>query len=555
MQVLELTLLVLVGHLVHGYSPGIDFVGIGYNLLKANPEGGVGGAGGVDPGLNGVRKILQLSSGTVPKEVAYKPRHSCLQQKSTHVYYGSKSYQSRLGVGVTASGQGNTGVATAAFSLSAGYKRAYSETNKAGNVIFDDETICNLGTARFTEELSSQHNLHVTINFAAALCSLPVLYNSAVYMKFLDDWGTHVVMQVDFGTKLIKRYESSRTEFIKHVQKSGGFGLSVGGFLSLDFKTFKASSAYKLRFGTYQSTLTSGSTNQPEPIGLTIKTIAEALNKDYWQGSSVLKACGHSLSVLRFKQIHLVTALTGYAKFKLFTPPTDPQLRIPLTWPSGTYGLIKTTSGCPAGRVTWHEGMRHYDDYSRHRAKTSEFASNYYIKNSNEWSNPNHIAGTKGRDIDIEFCMKGDNKITEYDGDWPAGDYCILKYGDCPKGFQSGSIFWDDNDTRNHNFQGGTVPDGQYDADTRIDFCCRQDALPTHEILLPTEKPFILFKYTRECQHIKDMVVREEYIVWTDDNYHGHDKVTGAHPFDDGGHDLHKLHFCYYAKSGSSLIG
>ncbi|XP_050416955.2 uncharacterized protein LOC126830601 [Patella vulgata] len=449
-------------------------------------------------------------------------------------------------------GQGNTGVATAAFSLSAGYQRAYSETNKGGNVIFDDETICNLGTARFTEELASHHTLHVTTNFAAALCSLPATYNTASYMKFLDDWGTHVVMQVDFGTKVIKRYESSMTEFINHVQKSGGFGLSVGGFLSVDFRTFKASSAYKLRFGTYQSTLTSGSTSQPEPIGLTVKTIAEALNTNYWGGTDVSKACGgHPLTYLHTKQSNLVKALTGYAKFKLFKSPTDPQLRIPLTWPSGTYGLIKAVSGCPAGRVTWHLGSRHQDDYNRHRHMPPQIE----LKNHNEWSNPNHIAGSKGQDITLDFCMKGDEKITEYDGDWPAGDYCILKYGDCPKGFQSGSILWDDENKNNHNSKYGTLPDGQYGADTRIDFCCRQDSLPTHEILLPTEKPFILMKYTRECQRIKGMEVREEYIVWTDYPFSNLDKATGAHPFDDGGSKLHKLHFCYYAKSGSSLIG
>ncbi|KAK6174030.1 hypothetical protein SNE40_017381 [Patella caerulea] len=471
MHVLGLTLLVLIGHLVHGYNPGIHFVGNGYNLLKANPEGGVGAAGGVDPGVNGVRQIFQLSSGGIPKEVAYKPRHSCLQQKSTHVYYGTKSYQSRLGVGVTASGQGNTGVQAAAFSLSAGYKRAYSETNKGGNVIFDDETICNLGTARFTEELASHHTLRVTNNFAAALCSLPASYNTAAYMKFLDDWGTHVILEVDFGTKSITRYESSMTEFINHVQKSGGFGLSIGGFLSVDFKAFRASSAYKLQFGHLQSTLKAGSTSHPEPIGLKIKTIAEALNANYWGGIEVARACGgHPTTSLHNKQTNLVKALSGYAKFKLFTPHTDPPLRIPLTWPSGTYGLIKTTSGCPAGRVTWNEGSRHFDDYSAHRAKTSILASNYWVKNKNEWSNPNHIAGAHGQDITIEFCMKGDKKITEFDSDWPAGDYCILKYGDCPTGFQSGSILWDDNNTRNRNSKIGTLPDGQYGEDTRIDY-------------------------------------------------------------------------------------
>ena len=39
----------------------------------------------------------------------------------------------------------------------------------------------------------------------------------------------------------------------------------------------------------------------------------------------------------------------------------DPQLVVPLTWPRGTYGLMKPVSGCPAGRVTWREGWRYQD--------------------------------------------------------------------------------------------------------------------------------------------------------------------------------------------------
>ena len=30
--------------------------------------------------------------------------------------------------------------------------------------------------------------------------------------------------------------------------------------------------------------------------------------------------------------------------------------------------------------------------------------------------------------------MKGDRLLSEFDVDWPAGDYCLLKYGSCPTG-------------------------------------------------------------------------------------------------------------------------
>ena len=40
---------------------------------------------------------------------------------------------------------------------------------------------------------------------------------------------------------------------------------------------------------------------------------------------------------------------------------TDMTLQIPVTWPLGTYGLIKTTHGCPQGKVTWYSGWREQD--------------------------------------------------------------------------------------------------------------------------------------------------------------------------------------------------
>ena len=36
--------------------------------------------------------------------------------------------------------------------------------------------------------------------------------------------------------------------------------------------------------------------------------------------------------------------------------------------------------------------------------------------------------------IQTGFCIKGVTKVSNFDLDWPRGDYCILKYGDCPSG-------------------------------------------------------------------------------------------------------------------------
>ena len=99
---------------------------------------------------------------------------------------------------------------------------------------------------------------------------------------------------------------------------------------------------------------------------------------------------------------------------------SDPDLRIPLTWPKGTYGLPMPKSGCPKGKnVRWHEGTRYQD--------TEDYRSD------NEWSAHHDLAGrAKKDDMEQKFCMK-----TLSDGilNWPKGKYCILKKGTCPKGW------------------------------------------------------------------------------------------------------------------------
>ena len=101
---------------------------------------------------------------------------------------------------------------------------------------------------------------------------------------------------------------------------------------------------------------------------------------------------------------------------------SDPDVRIPLTWPVGTYGLPMTKSGCPKGTF-WHSGTRYHD--------TEDDDSNNY------WSNPYDLAGhvSKGN-MEQKFCVKtrSQTETSKYDLPWPKGQYCIYKEGNCPQG-------------------------------------------------------------------------------------------------------------------------
>ena len=97
-------------------------------------------------------------------------------------------------------------------------------------------------------------------------------------------------------------------------------------------------------------------------------------------------------------------------------------MRIPLTWPKGTYGLPMPKSGCPKGsEFLWHQGYRKHD--------TEDSRAN------NEWSSPFDLAGPYYRNNMFQkFCMKTEDTASDYNLPWPRGQYCILKKGECPEG-------------------------------------------------------------------------------------------------------------------------
>ncbi|XP_071798874.1 uncharacterized protein [Asterias amurensis] len=213
-----------------------------------------------------------------------------------------------------------------------------------------------------------------------------------------------------------------------------------------------------------------------------------------------------------------------------------------INWPSGVYGLPTPTSGCPTG-VIWETGSRYQD--------TEDTGSyNYWYPSTGI-----HLLGPYGKDdMTQNFCMKTRDHTDEAEGDWPQGRYCVFKYGpNCPKMMSSGFIFWDDEDSNNHNEVQGTVPSGVYDQDTLIYYCCMTDGDVSQPISLPTQNPFYLFPYNSEqCQTVQGMEATQEYFRWDEQDYQlREDKSGGSHPYltarstDTSPRD-NIVHYCYY---------
>ncbi|XP_071095969.1 uncharacterized protein [Haliotis cracherodii] len=519
----------------------MQFVGIGYNLLKANPEGeDTVPRGGIDPGLLLTRNILKLTGKDPPEAQFVQGRNVCASEE--HIYYGQKSYQSMLSRRVDTSFGGAIGkfLAGFSFSMSASSQHATAETNLQKNVFYQRQSVCNMGQVRYLDELAPTHNFSVTENFAAAVCALPNTYNAAVYMKFLDTWGTHVITKADVGYRTITRYKSTLSNFVQHVMKQSASSITFGGHynqysasIGVDFDKFSLSGKSSTQFGSLQYTFKIGTSASPEPLWFEVRPMDFALTADYWK---VYSSChGNAQFSLTKKKTALLTALNAYPSLKKQQIGKDIDLRIPLIWPLGTYGLMQPKTGCPTGGASWAEGWNYED-----------------LENTltlNHASSGIHLRGSfpdKGN-FKYYFCMKGKPKVSDWDMDWPSGDYCILKYGNCPSGFKDGYIQLDDNDVPNINKHGGTLPDGSFGKNTRIDFCCRDDALPTNPMYLPTEKPFFLFLYNRECQKVQGMTLTQEYLIYDTEDTSTRDHYGGAHPgiFHTGRKP--GVHFCYYS--------
>lgn len=71
------------------------YLGIGYNLIKGNPDGGEWAKLGQDPGLQLTRNILEtdIDGNSYIKRTSYP---HCTQMSSTSVFYDPESYKEYL---------------------------------------------------------------------------------------------------------------------------------------------------------------------------------------------------------------------------------------------------------------------------------------------------------------------------------------------------------------------------------------------------------------------------------------------------------------------------
>ncbi len=209
-----------------------------------------------------------------------------------------------------------------------------------------------------------------------------------------------------------------------------------------------------------------------------------------------------------------------------------------MRWPNGMYALPAAKSGCPKH---WGVGRR-----TQTSGENIDISTNI----------TRELSIRVGNVITLGYCVKENEDMDLGIGfDWPEGRYCIARKGKfCPlENFNEGSITWNDKKTsftrRSKNSVWGILPEGVYDKDTKIEFCCRNDGRPSDPILLPIVDPFVLYRYGGTCQSVNMTTVTEHFIQFDDNSIaFSKNECTGAHPDDDDCKNRHKLHYCYYRK-------
>ncbi|WAR01423.1 GP1BA-like protein [Mya arenaria] len=354
----------------------LQYVGIGYNLLTGNPELTP------DTGMLLDRRILQLTgSQNSVREASYSTSPSCNRSEATFLVHGGKSLQAERLTRVNISASHPSSVQTNALMGNSDFNSRARLLSDGSQVYFDRTTTCKQGSVRYQgNALRPEGNYTVSRNFAGDVCRLPAVFdpkNATEYMQFLDNWGTSVIMTADLGTKSLERYSQSLSGLTMTILETDPSLLTHSGpfmgytsSLTVDENRYLSSSIARQH---HTSSRTDGTLASPVVTRIDVISITDVISKAYFgpilDELTAEGICTDTIygSMLTAIADNVRRALEQYPKVKESTGQTplpsivDHALQIPVTWPLGNYGLMKTSAGCPGAKVSWQSGWRHYD--------------------------------------------------------------------------------------------------------------------------------------------------------------------------------------------------
>lgn len=178
----------------------IDYLAFGYDIYRGNPHSS---SSGVDPGFK-FEKIFDLtynngmksSDGAwdVPDSVTMARTDACTLNFQSSDVSTMSSYQKSLEVEVTVSG----GVAEiATFKASTDYKSMEKSTTTTSDKHIYSAAVCDVYRAK----MSAYNPPKLHPEFIYALKTLPTNYDESAYLRFLKNFGTHALLEINMGAR------------------------------------------------------------------------------------------------------------------------------------------------------------------------------------------------------------------------------------------------------------------------------------------------------------------------------------------------------------------
>lgn len=220
--------------------PGVENLGKGYNVFTGNPFAAR------DKGLTN-RRILKLEYGglarsvtgddnvKVPRAVRLDPQASgCQMNKEDREITSVKGFQREWDKKIGLSAQALYGVRGGA---SVQWKEINGDTK--GNQFVYSQTIIECTTAEAFFQMEQKPLVHP--DFAAAVRALPLptqnmelsIDGQKTYGKFMNNWGTHVITNIELGGRFQKMYKFTQQEYSQLVESGwkvkGKLGVGIMG--------------------------------------------------------------------------------------------------------------------------------------------------------------------------------------------------------------------------------------------------------------------------------------------------------------------------------------
>ena len=218
--------------------PNARYLGMGYNIVKGNPDNNLHDPGFTFPVLKLTWTTDSMTSDNkfqIPDHIQALQTKSCSFQSEAASEFGAKSYQSSLSSDVSAEGDGSFGLWSARFSASVGYQSVSEATSQRRRVYVSARGRC------IAYELAVNYAtapIEVHDNFARDVKALPLHMDNDAYITLFNRYGTHFTTRTTMGAKMVVRSEFTE-EAYSEIESSG---VSVAASAQLSYASFASGS-------------------------------------------------------------------------------------------------------------------------------------------------------------------------------------------------------------------------------------------------------------------------------------------------------------------------